>query len=209
MLVDFHTHLLPTAEGSIVPRSFGIHPWQSASFSESDMPQILSALSDGCSQPSITMVGECGLDKLRGASFDFQVSLFQLHLQVAETVGKPVVVHCVRAMEQLVALRRQRQWQRTWVVHGFTGSSQQALQLDRIGIGCSFGAAILNPQHHKAIAALQQLGKDRLFLETDDSGLSIADIYVAAAYWLEITVEELEEAIFLHYCRLIQHIPTL
>lgn len=203
MIIDFHTHRYQTAEGVLVPRSFGIHPWQTSLLTEEDFPRLRQALTEGCRQSSIAMVGECGLDRLRGASLPFQKAVFELHLQVAEQLGKPVVVHCVRCMDELVELRKRQQWHMPWAVHGFHGSPQQAEQLWRLGIACSFGSVILRQQHSKTIEALQMLGKDRVFLETDDADCSIGDIYDAAAEWLHVGRPELEEAIISNYHRFV------
>lgn len=204
MLIDIHSHHIHTAEDIFVPRSFGVHPWHSNLFSASDLPSLRLALADTCRQKSVAMVGECGLDALQGASMDFQLPLFRIHAEVAEEVAKPVVVHCVRSFNELMSLRSRNGYHQPWVVHGYIGSPQMALQLWHMGIWCSFGAAMLNPTRTKPIEALRQLGPERLFLETDASPIDIHDVYAAAATHLSLSVDELSVTINKNFSRLFE-----
>ncbi len=191
MLIDIHSHHIHTAEGILAPRSFGIHPWLSDLFTYSDLPDLRRALEATCGQDGVALVGECGMDALRGADKALQQALFEMHAEVAEAVAKPVVVHCVRCFGELMSMRKARRYSMPWIVHGYMGSPQMALQLWQLGIWCSFGAAIIDSKHHKPIEALRQLGAERLFLETDASAVAIDSVYAAAAEHLMLSVDML------------------
>ena len=186
MIVDFHTHNAITAENVLVPRSFGFHPWHL---------QGLEQLGEPVDADDVDLIGECGLDRCCATPWDLQQEAFIWHLQLAERLRKPVVVHCVRAYNELVDLRRQGRWEMPWVVHGFVGSPQLALLLQQWGIGVSFGAAITDPRRTKPRESLRTLGLGNFFLETDTSPVGIGAVYSAAAAILDCDTKLLEDTI--------------
>ncbi len=190
MLVDFHTHH-PTAwdEDIFTPSSFGIHPWHAADCRYESFDHFCSCHLEAMQQADA--VGECGLDRTCNVDFDLQRALFQYHLMLADGPlgGKPVVVHCVRAYDELLALRKHYR-RAPWVVHGFRGGMEQALQLHRAAIGISFGAAIINVRNDKLRRCLYDYPYP-FMLETDADTTPIADIYAEAAHIKGVSVEAL------------------
>lgn len=144
------------------------------------------------------IVGECGLDKCCRTLWELQMRAFEWQLDIAERLDKPVVIHCVRAFNELVELRK-RHHRTLWVVHGFTGSIQLCRQLLNCNIEVSFGAAILDPRRSKVRETLAAADPARFFLETDDSGADIADVYRTAAELQRSSENQLREAISTHY----------
>lgn len=169
-MLNFHTHR--PQPGETAARSTGLHPWHLHPETLSDsLCQLERQLRAG----SFQLVGECGLDKCCATPFALQEEAFLRQLQMAERLEMPVVVHCVHAFNELIALREAPllssptaneklpadcHWQQPWVVHGFTGSAQLAHQLLRAGIFVSFGAAILDSRRVKVREALLSLGED-------------------------------------------------
>lgn len=202
MIVDFHTHHT-TARGAISPRSFGIHPWHSHRWLQGLGGDPREALLREM-PADLEVVGECGLDKCCDAPWESQMLVFELQLQEAERRGLPVVVHCVRAFNELMQLRR-RHGATPWVVHGFVGAPQLARQLCDHGIGVSFGAALLDDRRDKVRLSLRsRLASDGTllpltFLETDEAPASIDDVYRAAAQILGIDLAALSDAIKKNY----------
>lgn len=175
-LIDFHTHR-ETAEGVVTPRSFAIHPWDAEKEKASGIDEFRAKYRSRFDDAQL--IGECGLDKACSVGWQRQQQLFLWHIAIAEEQQKPMVIHCVRAFNELSALRRQHP-QGTWVVHGFTGSLQLADQLFRQGILVSFGAALLDPRRTKVRECLKDTPHPFL-LETDDSPCGIEAVYRAAA----------------------------
>ena len=143
---DFHTHrplspraIINTAPGDRRPEGYlysvGIHPWDSADASQSDFEALLA----DAKLPDVVAVGECGIDRLRGPQEALQRSAFIPQLEIAETVGKPVIIHCVRATDAILALRRSMRPKVDWILHGFRGKPETARQLARAGIFISLG----------------------------------------------------------------------
>ena len=192
-LIDFHTHR-PTAEGVVTPRCFGIHPWDATDGLDTKYFKIRTEQAE--------IIGECGLDRYCSTPWNIQMRTFEQQVEIAEQMDKPVVVHCVRAFNELVGIRK-RHGKTPWVVHGFAGSRQLCSQLMCHGIEVSFGAAILDPRRTKVRDTLAATDPYRLFLETDDSNANIKEIYDTAAELLNCDTEKLKDAIFAHYRRLL------
>lgn len=143
---DFHTHrplspraIINTVPGQLRPEGYlysvGIHPWDSADASQSDFEALLV----DAKRPEVVAIGECGIDRLRGPQEALQRSVLIPQLEVAETVGKPVIIHCVRATDVILALRRALHPSVDWIIHGFRGKPETARQLARSGIFISLG----------------------------------------------------------------------
>lgn len=198
--IDFHTHR-PTAEGVITPRSFGIHPWD-VDNEAADSYEFFEKQYDTQFE-SADLVGECGLDKVCSSDWNRQMQLFEWQLRIARQMEKPVVIHCVRAFNELVQLRK-RYGDGLWVVHGFIGTVEQARQLFRVGIWTSYGAALLDPRRTKVRDCLRD-NPHPFLLETDDSEADIRAIYAEAASIKKKALAELKETIKNNYTTLLQH----
>lgn len=163
---DFHTHvpapraIINTSPGDERPEGYlysvGIHPWESATASEADFKAILDDLSDA----NVVAIGECGLDRLRGPELAIQRDVFVRQLELAEKAGKPVIIHCVRAFDELLRLRKQLRPSVDWIVHGFRGKPELARQLADTGMYLSLGRKY-NP------AVLSVVNPSQILHETD------------------------------------------
>ena len=133
---DFSAALMPPPADNL-RLSAGIHPWDAALFSPS--PQLRGRLMTLCRDERIVYVGEIGLDKSCRASLPAQMELFRLQLSVADELKKPVILHCVRAMQEIIALKADYPSVPEWIVHGFRGHALQARQWLSKGFHLSFG----------------------------------------------------------------------
>ena len=77
-----------------------------------------------------------------------------------------------------------------WIIHGFNGSLQDANQLVENDCYLSFGHLITNPDS-KAFRSLNQINLNHVLFETDESELSIKEIYKQAQSILKINKLEL------------------
>ncbi|MBR1793045.1 MAG: TatD family hydrolase [Bacteroidales bacterium] len=193
VIIDFHTHR-PIPPEVVAPHSFGIHPWHAGEAS-------LSSISASCWQAA-ELIGECGLDCCKGPSLDIQTDCFERQIAIAERLEKPMVIHCVRAQDTLLRLRG-RHMKTPWVMHGFAGGLAQARQLMQKGIGISVGPALLRPDKSKLREAVRSLGSGAFFLETDDTGADIFELYRVAAQLLDTPLADLEYAISVRYNHLL------
>jgi TatD DNase family protein len=86
-----------------------------------------------------------------------------------------------------------------WLVHGFRGKSKLANQLISKGIYLSLWYEFALKSECSEL--LHSIPLDRLFLETDGSGVDIKIIYKKVAENLGISVDELKKIIFENYKR--------
>lgn len=198
--IDIHTHQLSVPGKVIVsclPDTFcpqeggwysvGIHPWQLDSYDWTDTA-FRAHFEALVRHPQVLAVGEAGLDKLISVSLDSQTDALRYQADVAEAIGKPLVLHLVKATAELLALKREFNPRVPWIVHGFRGKAQLAQDLVRHGLYLSFGARYQEE-------ALRQMPADRLFLETDESDVPISDLYERAALVRGVTCDELVETV--------------
>lgn len=115
--------------------SIGIHPWDTPATADA-LRQLEEAVK---TDPRVVAIGEAGLDKLRGAPLDEQERVFEAQIELAERLGLPLIIHCVRALDRLLRLRK-RHPSGQWILHGFRGGEATARQLLDAGIDLSFGA---------------------------------------------------------------------
>ncbi|MBR1889660.1 MAG: TatD family hydrolase [Alloprevotella sp.] len=138
--------------------SVGIHPWWT---SEADIDDLWQNMLRLLVEPSVVAIGECGLDKLRGKELAVQELWFKRHILQSESMGIPLIIHCVRAYDRLLQIYKQVQPTQPWIVHGFRGGPQLAEQLLAAGMYLSFGR-----RFNKESYALTP--PDRRFVESDD-----------------------------------------
>ena len=176
-LEHLHAMLLSNVEGFF---SAGIHPWKVTPRFAAGVELLEALLADR----RLVAVGECGLDKQAQAPLHVQAQVFELQAGLAEEFHKPLIIHCVGCFNELLQLKKRLKPTQLWIVHGFRGKPQLADQLLRAGCALSFGERF-NP------ASVQVTPLDRLYVETDESPLPIADLYVRVAAAKGCAVDEL------------------
>ena len=215
MLIDFHTHhhrsslnlinvqvLHVSAEtrSQALPNicSLGLHPW----FMESSWQDSWHNLEKLSQLPQVIAIGECGLDRNCKLPIALQTIVFQKQIQLAEGLQKPLVIHCVKAFSELIALKKQAKPMMPWVIHGFHKKASVYQLLLEHGFYFSFGAAILQDQAFVA-EAIATIPISRFLLETDDrQDLQIEQIYERAAQLRQISVNRLEIELLETYWKL-------
>ena len=167
--------------------SYGIHPWY---LDHKNLDQLLNNVNSVAGYTNLIAIGETGFDKLRGASEELQRRAFEEQISVSEERRKPVVIHCVRAWDELFASYKKLKPLMPWLIHGFRGNIELAGQLLSKGFYLSFWFDfILRPE---SALLLRSLPKDRIFLETDGADVDIREIYKKVAGDLDISVDELK-----------------
>jgi TatD DNase family protein len=212
--IDIHVHSGKPSEGNFILESlmaheekvpwnipgvaytFGIHPWF---LNEDNFNQQLKSVEHIARNKEIIAIGEAGFDKLRGPSIELQRKVFEEQIALSEALKKPVVIHCVRAWEELLSVQKKLKPRMTWLIHGFRGNAELAGQLLSKGMYLSFWFDfVLRPN---AGVLLRQLPADRIFLETDGADVSIRTIYNKVAEDLGLSVGELKSIILDNFNR--------
>lgn len=207
---NFHTHRF-TNQSDILelvnqyPREFdasipfysiGIHPWYIA---EDKIDADLKIIEEKLQNENCLAIGECGLDKRIEIPLDLQTSVFEKQLILAEKYKKPVVIHCVAAFQEVIAIKKKRKITVPMIIHGFSKNSQLADQLIKEGFYLSFGKYLLRNPELKSV--FQQIPNDRFFLETDTVEETIQQVYDLAAEYKSINNNALQDIISTNYKR--------
>ena len=188
---DIHTHkrrgdaypaILNTQEdatdGTI---SVGIHPWNV----DKDWKERFHTIEELAKAPNVVAIGECGIDKVRmTATLETQVEAFRAHIALSESLQKPLIIHCVKAYDAIIALHKETKPHQAWIIHAFRGKPQQASQLVKAGLYLSLG------EHFNEESA-RCIPSDRLFIESDDSDTPIENIFSSIASARGCSVEKL------------------
>lgn len=147
----------------------GLHPYFMAQHRLSGLDNDIDALASALSSQdeSLIGIGECGVDKRFPDTLNQQWALFDMHLQLAKAHGLPVVIHCVRLYDEMA--KRLRQWTLPagGIVHGFTGSEQQARRFIELGFRIGIGGAITWPRNQRLRNMVAALPSTAIALESD------------------------------------------
>ena len=165
--------------------SVGIHPW---TLTKENADIQWEALRESIKDKRIIAIGECGLDNLKGPSMELQTAVFKQEAALAENSSLPLIIHCVKAFNELIQLKKEISPCQPWIIHGFRGKLPLALDCIRHGFYLSIGS-------HFQENTLKAIPLDRLFIETDESEESIGSIYQRIAETKGISQQELLEAI--------------
>jgi TatD DNase family protein len=169
--------------------SVGFHPWDSGTVNFD-----LDRMNQAAAHPHVIAIGECGIDRLRGAGQDLQSALFREQALIGEIHEKPLVIHCVGAWQEIIAIKKTIRPDVPWIIHGFRGKPELAAQLTSQGFYLSFGESIINPADSVGSSFIST-HNGRIFLETDESPHPIEDIYFAAADIKRLSLNDLQRVI--------------
>lgn len=153
------------AAGSpLISFCLGIHPWFVASHAQEDLEALDVALR--CRPEGCVALGECGLDRLHG-SLDEQMPWFEAQVAIAGRNRVPLVIHSVRTHDEVGVVLKKAHLPRPVLVHGFSGSFQQARKLVDLGCYLGIGGVITHDRARKTRETVSKLPLDALVLETD------------------------------------------
>ena len=187
--IDIHTH--HEKPGVTSPKMAGVHPW------DAGKSPVLPDFAE------CEIVGETGLDYAADVDRNTQERVFRAHLEAAEMMRKPVVLHVVRSFEPVMKILSEY---RTYgvVFHGFTGSVQQAKRAFDAGYYLSFGERSLRSEKSRKVITITPA--HLIFCETDDNpDIDIEEIYKEVASLRGTTVEELRKQTADNYRKLMRH----
>jgi TatD DNase family protein len=169
--------------------SVGWHPWHINNYT---IPEINEALHRETKKPNVIAIGECGLDRMRTTPIDFQIEVFNLHLDIAMETQKPLLIHCVKAYSDLLFILKERKFMGRFILHAFNGNQLIINQLLKYNAWFSLGKNLFQakaPQTEK----FKYIPAERLFFETDDTSYLISDVYLRASVVMGIPIDKLVE----------------
>ena len=197
MYFDIHTHHLSAcpseaicnADSKYMPSpdeaiyiSVGIHPWRLTSENYPVQLQWVEAMLR--QDKRVIALGEAGLDKCCDTPYTLQEKAFRAVCSLSGQYRLPLIIHAVRAYNELIALKKEIRPSQPWIIHGFRGKKELARSLVNQGFYLSFG------EHYHA-DALREMPEGSFLLETDESLVPIKSLYGRAAEIRGISPESL------------------
>jgi len=196
-----HEEKMPEAMSG-VSYTYGIHPWF---LNEENHKQLLLSVEKTVCHPEVIAVGEAGFDRLKGPSAELQRKVFEEQVIISEEIKKPVIIHCVRSWDELLAAKKKLKPRMPWLIHGFRGNNELASQLLSKGMYLSFWYEfVLRPESGNL---LRNMPKDRFFLETDGADVDIRAIYQKVATDRSQNVDVLKSDILNNYKAFFEYNP--
>ncbi len=175
--------------------SVGLHPWHIDNYND---PENLEAtLNRAVKEKNVIAVGECGLDKIIKVPLEKQKDIFMKQVRISEENELPVIIHCVKAYQELLEIRNNTNAHQPWILHGFNSSAQLAGDMISKGIYISAGTRLLHSPE-KCREVLNAIPVEFLFIETDDDE-DIREIYEKVAKCINISVNELKVNVFYNF----------
>ena len=175
MYLDVHSHTQHSTSDTLVirnqypltadtsePFSVGIHPWFLNDFEAQWNALIPLAQHFNC-----WAIGECGLDKNVTSPLSLQQEIFLRHIELAESLELPLIIHCVKAYAEVIQLRKRTHSQQLWILHGFRKNLKVAQELIVHGIAISFGTPLLYSYQLQEV--FKKIPPEYRFFESDDS----------------------------------------
>ncbi|HNP32464.1 MAG TPA: TatD family hydrolase [Flavobacterium sp.] len=167
--------------------SIGIHPWY---IKEERLESDLKMIEEKLALKECLALGECGLDKRIEIALPLQIEVFEKQIALAEKYQKPLVLHLVAAFDEVIEIKKRLKISVPIIIHGFSKNEQLAKQLLVNGFYLSFGKYLLRNPELKEV--FQSVPNDRFFLETDTIEERLEDVYLLAADYKSMTLEQIQ-----------------
>lgn len=151
----------------------GIHPWYIDEHNSSDLEHLRQQL--GSAGSRCVGVGECGLDRLRG-SLNHQLPWFEAQVEVAAEYRRTLVIHSVKTHDEVIEVLKAANWSGQALIHGFSGSYEQAVKFIDLGCMLGVGGVITHAKGGKTRNALARVPASALVLETDAPDMAPAGV---------------------------------
>lgn len=141
-----------------------VHPTRTATFSAADRAEIerLAVL------PRVVSIGETGLDYYWDYSPpNAQQDAFRWHIDLAKRVGKPLMIHCRDAHDDVLRILTEEGSPDQVVFHCFSGDAEFARRCVDAGYVLSFAGTVTFRNATALREAARLVPADQLLVETD------------------------------------------
>jgi TatD DNase family protein len=172
--------------------SVGLHPYHAGRVDEEG---ALTKVRLATENMNVCAIGEIGLDKSIEAPLDLQMNIFRAQVEIAEFADLPVILHVVRAFNEMIEFMKSCKPVVPMIVHGYHGSEEMAEELIRAGFFLSFGEAIASGSE-KLKRSLRAVPVEKLFLETDEGEIDIREVYSITSSVKKISEDRLRMQIY-------------
>lgn len=144
--------------------SLGIHPNYHC-----DVEPTVDTLIGLAQHPKIIAIGETGLDYYRSqGDLSWQHQRFRTHIQAAQQLNKPLIIHCREAREDtLRILQEENATSVGGIMHCFVEDLATAERAMAMGFYISFSGIVTFSQAKDLQQVAKQIPLNRLLVETD------------------------------------------
>ncbi len=148
----------------------GIHPHQAESFNDTALAEIRAL----AQRRKVVAIGEIGLDfhYADGAPREIQERNFIAHLDLAEELGLPAVIHDREAHREVIDILKRRKGKPRGMLHCFSGDMEMAQQAMDLGFYISFAGPVTFQNARRVQEIARTLPLERIVIETDAPYLS-------------------------------------
>lgn len=175
--------------------SVGAHPWF---ITQDKTEHIKLKLDSSVSGSSVVFIGECGLDKLCDTEFNLQKDIFQYQIELSIRYNKPLIIHCVKAYNEVIHMLKEADYKLPWIIHGFARNLNIAKDVIDAGGYLSFGVSLLKNENLQRV--LRRIPDGKFLFETDDDeAILIEEIYAKAVQERNSNIETLKSDIYKLY----------
>ncbi|MBN8610038.1 MAG: TatD family hydrolase [Deltaproteobacteria bacterium] len=155
--------------------AIGIHPQCLPELADADLADGLADLAAAARLYGAVAIGECGFDgaiaKESGVSLVRQSEIVRAHVEVADALGLPLVVHVLDAMGHALAFfEALGPRPHGAVLHAFGGPAALVPRWSALGFFFGIGPSITWPRAKRPKEAARVVPIERLLLETDAPG---------------------------------------
>ena len=178
--------------------SVGLHPWHLKTPEENN--EMLKMVEEALEFDHVCFVGESGLDKKVEVDFDEQIRIFRAQAFIAEEFKRPLIIHCVKAYNEILEIHKKFHPEMTWIMHGYLGNLETTQQMAKRGIMFSFGKSLFS-ENSKSIESLKYLPMEKIFLETDEYNKDVDKIYEKAAALKNVSLDILKSEVWNNFNR--------
>ncbi|CAM3913072.1 TatD family hydrolase [Flavobacterium cucumis] len=182
---------------SVPNYSIGIHPWY---IDENRIQTDLEIIKQKLKLEECLALGECGLDKRIEIPLELQISVFKKQLEIVKQTNKPIILHCVAAYDEVIAMKKEMKIENPMIIHGFSKNEQVAKSLLNNGFYLSFGKYLLRNKDLEKVFTFAP--ENKILLETDTIEESIYQVYEKAAAIKGISLEQMKAIVFTNFSKI-------
>ncbi|GLR76697.1 TatD family hydrolase [Aliivibrio sifiae] len=153
--------------------ALGIHPLFISNDHQSEVLSLTKFVSEH--RDKCVAIGECGLDFWdKESNRDIQVDVFREQCLLAKIHQLPLIVHSRKSHDHVLKILREIKPEKGGVIHGFSGSFQQAEQFIQLGFYIGVGGVISYERAIKTKNAIAKIPLDKILLETDSPDMPLS-----------------------------------
>ena len=117
--------------------------------------------------PKVVAIGEIGLDYHWGGDREKQKELFIKQIEIANELGKPVVIHSRDADMDMLEILKNHKIENGFVMHCFSSSAEILKEVLKLGAYVSIAGPVTFKNARSLLEVAKLVPDDKLLIETD------------------------------------------